>query len=98
MMLVSLAILLAFSVGLTAGILSAVHQNSWIDYVVTFAERDVNRLLELVKPDLHCKGTDYTADTVPERDTVLSYGGRVAIVGDPKDHSTHDLIPRIKHS
>jgi D-glycero-beta-D-manno-heptose 1-phosphate adenylyltransferase len=69
-----------------------------VDYVVTFADRDVSRLLELVKPDLHCKGTDYTADTVPERDTVASYGGRVAIVGDPKDHSTHDLIARIRHS
>ena len=48
-------------------------------------------LLELLKPDVHCKGTDYTVETVPERDTVLGYGGRIAIVGDPKDHSTRDL-------
>ncbi len=52
----------------------------------------------LLKPDVHCKGTDYTPDTVPERDTVLAYGGRIAIVGDPKDHSTRDLLARIKSS
>jgi len=69
-----------------------------VDYVVTFGDKDVNRLLALLKPDLHCKGTDYTPDTVPERETVASYGGRVAIVGDPKNHSTHDLIARIKRS
>lgn len=68
-----------------------------VDYVVTFSEPDVNRLLELVKPDVHCKGTDYTANTVPERQTVLGYGGRVAIVGDPKDHSTRDLLARIRN-
>ena len=67
-----------------------------VDYVVTFADPDVNRLLTLLKPDVHCKGTDYTADTVPERETVRSYGGRIAIVGDPKDHSTRDLLARIK--
>ena len=69
-----------------------------VDYVFTFADPDVNRLLELLRPDVHCKGTDYTVDTVPERHTVLGYGGRVAIVGDPKDHSTRDLISRIKGS
>jgi rfaE bifunctional protein nucleotidyltransferase chain/domain len=69
-----------------------------VDYVVTFADPNVNRLLELLRPDVHCKGTDYTVDTVPERNTVLRYGGRVAIVGDPKDHSTRDLISRIKGS
>ena len=53
-------------------------------------------LLELLKPDVHCKGTDYTVDTVPERDTVRAYGGRIAIVGDPKDHSTTDLLSRLK--
>ena len=53
-------------------------------------------LLTLLKPDVHCKGTDYTADTVPERDTVAAYGGRTAIVGDPKDHSTRDLLARIR--
>ncbi len=54
--------------------------------------------MTLLKPDVHCKGTDYTEETVPERETVLSYGGRVAIVGDPKDHSTRDLVSRIKSS
>jgi D-glycero-beta-D-manno-heptose 1-phosphate adenylyltransferase len=67
-----------------------------VDYVVTFADADVNRLLQLLRPDVHCKGTDYTVDTVPERHTVHAYGGRVAIVGDPKDHSTRDLISRIR--
>lgn len=67
-----------------------------VDYVVLFSDRDVSRLLRLLKPDVHCKGTDYTAETVPERDTVLAYGGRIAIVGDPKDHSTRDLVARIK--
>src|SRR5688572_19729230 len=67
-----------------------------VDYVVTFSGPDVNRLLYLLRPDVHCKGTDYTPETVPERETVLAYGGRVAIVGDPKDHSTRDLLARIK--
>jgi rfaE bifunctional protein nucleotidyltransferase chain/domain len=67
-----------------------------VDYVVTFSDPDVNRLLTLLKPDVHCKGTDYTVDTVPERQTVLGYGGRIAIVGDPKDHSTRDLLSAIK--
>ena len=53
-------------------------------------------LLELMRPDVHCKGTDYTVETVPERDTVRAYGGRIAIVGDPKDHSTRDLLARIR--
>lgn len=69
-----------------------------VDYVVTFSDSDVNRLLRLLKPDVHCKGTDYTPETVPERDTVLSYGGRIAIVGDPKDHSTRELLARIKRA
>ena len=67
-----------------------------VDYVTIFAEPTVAPLLELLKPDVHCKGTDYTAETVPERETVLSYGGRIAIVGDPKDHSTRDLLNRIR--
>ena len=67
-----------------------------VDYVVVFADENVERLLLLLKPDVHCKGTDYTPDTVPERETVIGYGGRVAIVGDPKDHSTRDLLARIK--
>ena len=67
-----------------------------VDYVVIFPEPTVGPLLELLKPDVHCKGTDYTADTVPERDIVKAYGGRIAIVGDPKDHSTRDLLTRIR--
>lgn len=66
-----------------------------VDYVVIFSEPTVGPLLEALKPDVHCKGTDYTPDTVPERDIVKRYGGRVAIVGDPKDHSTRDLLARI---
>jgi rfaE bifunctional protein nucleotidyltransferase chain/domain len=66
-----------------------------VDYVVVFPELTVAPLLEALRPDVHCKGTDYTADSVPERDTVHAYGGRIAIVGDPKDHSTRDLLARI---
>ena len=66
-----------------------------VDYVVVFPEPTVAPLLQLLRPDVHCKGTDYTADTVPERETVRAYGGRIAIVGDPKDHSTRDLLARI---
>jgi rfaE bifunctional protein nucleotidyltransferase chain/domain len=66
-----------------------------VDYVVLFPESTVTRLLELLRPDVHCKGTDYTVDTVPERDVVRAYGGRIAIVGDPKDHSTRNLLSRI---
>jgi rfaE bifunctional protein nucleotidyltransferase chain/domain len=67
-----------------------------VDYVVIFQEPTVGPLLELLRPDVHCKGTDYTVDTVPERDIVKAYGGRVAIVGDPKDHSTRDLLARVR--
>ena len=67
-----------------------------VDYVVIFPEPTVTPLLLALKPDVHCKGTDYTGDTVPERETVRGYGGRVAIVGDPKDHSTRDLLARIR--
>jgi len=66
-----------------------------VDYVVLFAEPTVTPLLELLKPDVHCKGTDYTVDTVPERATVHAYGGRIAIVGDPKRHSTSALVERL---
>lgn len=69
-----------------------------VDYVVVFSEPTVTPLLLAMKPDVHCKGTDYTLDTVPERETVRGYGGRIAIVGDPKDHSTRDLIGRILRS
>ena len=67
-----------------------------VDYVVIFPEPTVTPLLVALRPDVHCKGTDYTVDTVPERDTVRAYGGRIAIVGDPKDHSTRDLLARIR--
>ena len=67
-----------------------------VDYVVIFGEPTVTPLLMLLKPEVHCKGTDYTVDTVPERETVRAYGGRIAIVGDPKDHSTRDLLARIR--
>jgi len=67
-----------------------------VDYVVLFGDRTVDRLLQTIKPDVHCKGTDYTVDTVPERDTVKAYGGRIAIVGDPKDHSTRDLVAKLR--
>jgi D-glycero-beta-D-manno-heptose 1-phosphate adenylyltransferase len=66
-----------------------------VDYVVIFDEPTVSPLLTLIEPNVHCKGTDYTAETVPERETVRAYGGRIAIVGDPKDHSTRDLLARI---
>ena len=69
-----------------------------VDYVVIFSEPTVTPLLELLRPEVHCKGTDYTVDTVPERDTVRAYGGRIAIVGDPKDHSTTDLLTRLRSS
>ena len=67
-----------------------------VDYVTIFPEPTAATLIEMLKPDVHCKGTDYTADSVPERDTVLGYGGRIAIVGDPKDHSTRALLSRLR--
>lgn len=66
-----------------------------VDYVVIFGDRTVGALLQRLRPDVHCKGTDYTVDSVPEREIVAAYGGRTAIVGDPKDHSTTDLLSRI---
>ena len=66
-----------------------------VDYVVIFSESTVGPLLTTLRPDVHCKGTDYTVESVPERDIVRGYGGRTAIVGDPKDHSTRDLLARI---
>jgi rfaE bifunctional protein nucleotidyltransferase chain/domain len=63
-----------------------------VDWVTIFDEPTVTELLLAMKPDVHAKGTDYTEETVPERDVVRSYGGRVAIVGDPKNHSTTELI------
>jgi D-glycero-beta-D-manno-heptose 1-phosphate adenylyltransferase len=66
-----------------------------VTYVTIFDEPTVEELLLALKPDVHAKGTDYTTDTVPERDVVRSYGGQVAIVGDPKDHSTSAIIARL---
>jgi D-glycero-beta-D-manno-heptose 1-phosphate adenylyltransferase len=66
-----------------------------VTYVTIFDEPTVEQLLLALKPDVHAKGTDYTEDTVPERAVVRSYGGRVAIVGDPKDHSTSAILNRI---
>lgn len=67
-----------------------------VDYVVIFDEPDVKTLLREIQPDVHAKGTDYTADTVPERDIAQLLGIRIAIVGDPKDHSTRDLLERLR--
>ena len=66
-----------------------------VTYVTVFHEPTVEALLLALKPDIHAKGTDYTVDSVPERDVVRSYGGRVAIVGDPKDHSTSAILTRL---
>lgn len=66
------------------------------DHVLVFEEDDVTRLLRALRPDVHCKGTDYTPETVPEREVVRSYGGRVAIVGDAKDHDTRTLLERLR--
>jgi rfaE bifunctional protein nucleotidyltransferase chain/domain len=67
-----------------------------VHWVVIFPDQTVARLLTLLEPDVHCKGTDYTVDSVPERDTVLAYGGRTAIVGDAKSHSTRELLGKLK--
>ena len=69
-----------------------------VDYVTIFEEPTVEALLLALKPDVHAKGTDYTVDTVPEREIVRSYGGQVAIVGDPKDHSTSQILSRLGES
>jgi len=66
-----------------------------VDHVVLFDEPDVSRVLDVLRPAIHAKGTDYTDETVPERDRVLVYGGEVRIAGDPKNHSTRDIIKRI---
>ena len=63
-----------------------------VDYVLVFEELNVERVLRSLQPQVHCKGTDYSEQTVPEREVVLSYGGRIAIAGDPKDHSTRSLL------
>lgn len=67
-----------------------------VDYVVIFDEPNVEALLEFLRPDVHAKGTDYSADTVPERATAARLGVRVAIVGDPKDHSTREFLENVR--
>jgi rfaE bifunctional protein nucleotidyltransferase chain/domain len=67
-----------------------------VDYVVLFSEPNVENLLEFLRPDVHAKGTDYTAETVPERATAVRLGIRVAIVGDPKRHSTRDFLDSVR--
>ena len=67
-----------------------------VDYVTVFSDATVERLLALIQPDVHCKGTDYSIETVPERAVVRAYGGRIAIVGDAKSHSTRDLVARLQ--
>ena len=67
-----------------------------VDVVVLFDERDASALLQALRPDFHVKGTDYTAETVPERALVERLGGKTVIAGDPKDHSTTDLVERLK--
>jgi rfaE bifunctional protein nucleotidyltransferase chain/domain len=69
-----------------------------VDAVVIFTEPDVTDLIRDIRPDVHAKGTDYTVDSVPEREIVKEYGGRVAIVGDPKDHSSTELLRKWKES
>ena len=66
-----------------------------VDFVTIFHEPTVEQLLLALRPDIHAKGTDYTEDTVPERDVVRSFGGRVAIVGDPKNHSSSEIIDKV---
>lgn len=67
----------------------------FVDYVTIFPEATVTELICAIRPDFHAKGTDYTTDSVPEREIVREYGGRVAIVGDPKDHSSTELIQKV---
>lgn len=69
-----------------------------VAYVTIFHENSPSRLLQLLKPDFQCKGTDYTADSVPEAEIVKAYGGRVVIVGDPKDHSTTEMLDRLRRA
>jgi rfaE bifunctional protein nucleotidyltransferase chain/domain len=67
-----------------------------VDLVMIFGDQTVDDLLRRIQPDVHAKGTDYTEESVPERDTVLAYGGRIAIVGDPKNHSTRQYLRQIE--
>ena len=69
-----------------------------VDYVVIFPSRDVVPIIRALHPDVHVKGTDYTPETIPEADEVKAYGGRVAVAGDPKDHSTTELLGKLEAS
>ncbi|MCP3920300.1 MAG: adenylyltransferase/cytidyltransferase family protein [bacterium] len=66
-----------------------------VDFVTSFGEPTADGLLEALRPDVHVKGTDWTAENVPERDVVLAYGGRIAICGDPKSHSSSEILDRM---
>ena len=66
-----------------------------VDHVVVFDQPDVSQIIDTLRPAVHAKGSDYREDTVPERDKVQAYGGQVRIAGDPKDHSTRDIIRKI---
>lgn len=68
-----------------------------VDAVVIFDESDVRALIAEIRPDVQAKGTDYTRESVPERDEVLAYGGRIEIVGDPKDHSTTEMLAQLRN-
>jgi rfaE bifunctional protein nucleotidyltransferase chain/domain len=65
-----------------------------VDYVTFFCEPSADAILDRLRPDVHAKGTDYSVENLPERDTVLGYGGRIAIVGDPKEHSSSAMLVR----
>ncbi|HEY2830721.1 MAG TPA: adenylyltransferase/cytidyltransferase family protein [Thermoanaerobaculia bacterium] len=67
-----------------------------VGYVTIFHDKSPVKVIAALKPDVHCKGTDYTPDSVPEGEIVRAYGGRIAIVGDPKDHSTSDILGRLR--
>jgi len=67
-----------------------------VDYVTIFDGRDVRAIIRALKPEVHVKGTDYTPESIPEADEVLKYGGRVAVAGDPKDHSTTEQLAKLK--
>ena len=70
----------------------------YIDYIILFSDKTVDPILKTLKPDYHAKGTDYTEKSVPERDTVLSYGGKIAIVGDEKNHSSSQIKNEIRNN
>jgi rfaE bifunctional protein nucleotidyltransferase chain/domain len=74
-------------------VLSAI---SYVDYLVKFSQPTVEQVISTLKPDIQAKGTDYTTESVPERETVRSYGGKIAITGDPKDHSTSAILEKMK--